>query len=69
MKKNIGTPDRLARLALGVLLLIGAYVWHSWLLALLGAFVVYESVSGWCVLYALLGRNTCPMSLPSEKKK
>ncbi|MCD1294616.1 DUF2892 domain-containing protein [Methanocella sp. CWC-04] len=64
MKRNIGTADRMIRLILGLILVaMGIYVWGlpGMLLILAGLFSVYESIAGWCVLYALLGKNTCPV--------
>lgn len=59
MKKNIGTADRLLRALIGVLLMGIAY-WQSSLLALfLGFFVLYEAMSSWCIMYQLLGKNSC----------
>lgn len=60
IKKNIGTPGRLFRLAISAALLLFAYLNWSWLLALAGLFVLYESLAGWCILYHFLGKNSCP---------
>jgi hypothetical protein len=60
MKRNIGTPGRLFRLAIAIALLGLAFYRHSWLLGLAGLFVLYESLAGWCILYQLLGKNSCP---------
>lgn len=60
MKKNIGTPDRLLRLAIALSLLALAYFRSSWFLAAAGVFVLYESLAGWCILYHFLGKNSCP---------
>jgi general stress protein CsbA len=68
MRPNIGTPDRLIRLALGIVLLAaGTYVtyranvWLGAIVVLIGAISVLEAAYGWCALYALLGKNTCPV--------
>lgn len=61
MQKNIGTPDRLLRLAIAIVLLIFAYWYSSWILLGFGLFTLYEAVASWCVLYQLLGRNSCPI--------
>ncbi len=60
MKKNIGTPGRLLRLAMALALLTLAYFRSSWILAAAGVFVLYESLAGWCVVYHFLGKNSCP---------
>jgi hypothetical protein len=59
MKKNIGTEDRLLRLAIAIALFILAYWKGSWILLLAGAFVFYEALFSWCLLYQLLGKNSC----------
>lgn len=69
MMKNIGAPDRMVRLGIGTLLVaISIYVawqinpWLGLIPLIIGAFLVYEAALGWCALYALLGKNTCPIS-------
>lgn len=66
--KNIGKLDRLARLIIGILAMaVGSYFaitmnfWIGMIIAFIGLFSVYEAVVGWCVLYAWLGKNTCPV--------
>jgi hypothetical protein len=68
LKKNIGTADRWVRLGIGTLAVAaGVYiayrvsVWLGALVVLFGAFAVYEAAAGWCALYALMGKNTCPV--------
>lgn len=60
MKRNIGTSDRLLRLAIAVFLLGFSYYKSSWILAAFGLFTLYESLAGWCILYYFLGKNSCP---------
>lgn len=60
MKKNIGIPDRLFRLAIAIVLFGLAYYKASWILAAAGLFALYESIAGWCILYYYLGKNSCP---------
>lgn len=62
MKKNIGTPDRLLRLAIAMILLLLAYWKWSWILLIAGLFVLFEAISSWCVLYQILGKNSCSKS-------
>lgn len=61
MKKNIGTNDRLLRLAIAILLLIFSWLLPSVILFALSLFVFYEAFASWCVLYQLLGKNSCPI--------
>ena len=60
--KNIGVKDRLMRLVIGIALLLFAIA-TSWniLLIFLSGFAVFEALFSWCGLYAVLGRNTCPV--------
>lgn len=65
MKKNIGKFDRVVRLVLGLLawvaaLYVGAIILKIVLL-LVGIFCVLEALLSRCALYALLGKNTCPI--------
>lgn len=60
MKKNIGTKDRLIRLALAIALLLFAFIEKSWIALAASAFVFYEAIAGWCLFYQMIGKNTCP---------
>lgn len=61
MKKNIGIRDRLIRLLIAVILFSLAYWWGSWIIFIGGCFTVYEALAGWCIVYQLLGKNSCPL--------
>jgi hypothetical protein len=60
MKKNIGTPGRILRLTIALLLFALALYKTSWILATLGLFVLYEAIASWCLFYQLIGKNSCP---------
>jgi hypothetical protein len=60
MKKNIGKPDRILRLIVGILLLGWAYWEMSWILLVLGLFTLFEAYMSWCILYQILGKSSCP---------
>jgi hypothetical protein len=60
MKKNIGTPDRIFRLVIALFLLGYAWLLGSWLVLAASAFVFFETFMSWCVLYAILGKSSCP---------
>lgn len=66
MRKNLGTMDRLVRLALAIMVGVGFFMVDSMIikgvLALSALFILYEALAGWCALYALIGKNTCPIS-------
>jgi len=69
MIKNIGFSDRLIRFIIGVILVGGAFLFKSTSLALFGLFTLYEAVASWCILYQLIGRNTCPINASHPKQK
>lgn len=58
MNKNLGVIDRLARVAIGSLLislaLLGPKVAWGWL----GVIPLVTSILGWCPLYRLLGLSS-----------
>jgi hypothetical protein len=64
MTINVGLPDRIARIALGVALLAFAlgylypgtgWNWVGWI----GVVPILTAVAGWCPLYSILGISTC----------
>jgi hypothetical protein len=57
--KNIGTADRVIRLIIALILLGLAYWKASWILLLIGLFVLFEALVGWCVVYHFLGKSSC----------
>jgi hypothetical protein len=65
MKKNIGTVDRFIRFVLGLVAFIAIFfvsaVGLKVFLAILGVFSITEALLSRCAVYALLGRNTCPI--------
>lgn len=61
MTRNIGTKDRLIRLAIALLLLVLAWAESSWTALFLGLFTLFEVFSSWCIFYQLIGKNSCPL--------
>jgi len=62
MKKNIGSKDRFIRLGLAFIL-IACSIWKgSWLLLIFGVFTLLEAFFSWCILYQILGKNSCPIN-------
>ncbi|HMT48475.1 MAG: hypothetical protein RL702_752 [Pseudomonadota bacterium] len=59
MTRNEGTVDRVARVALGVVLIVlalrGMYTPWTWI----GVVPLLTGLVGMCPLYSLLGINTC----------
>ncbi len=61
MKKNIGTIGRCGRAALGIALIVYAYVYRSPIALLAGLFALFEAYKSFCVVYHLLGIKACRM--------
>ena len=59
MKTNIGSIERIVRIAAGVILVglaaTGTVGWWGWL----GVVPLATGLMGWCPPYAMLGINTC----------
>jgi membrane-associated protease RseP (regulator of RpoE activity) len=62
MIKNVGSTDKIARLAVGALLILlaltGIIGWWGWI----GVVPIATALMNWCPAYTLLGINTCPTS-------
>lgn len=61
IKKNIGTKDRLIRLAISLLLFAYAYWKSSWIAFGFGLFTLFESLFSWCIYYQIIGKSSCPI--------
>lgn len=65
MTRNTGTLDRILRALVGVVALLGAFVfgwftgWTHWAAALVGVIMLGTAAVGFCPLYRLVGINTC----------
>ena len=67
MKINVGTPDRVARLIIGILLLIAPFVtgWAifaapvwTWVFVLVGLVLVVTGLVRFCPAYSILNLST-----------
>jgi hypothetical protein len=59
MKTNVGSIDRVLRIALGGCLIAWAAAFDGPALAYLGVIPLLTGLVGTCGLYSLLGINTC----------
>ena len=60
MQKNIGNTDRMIRIIAGIIILaLGAYYGSWW--GLVGLVPLFTGITQSCVLYKLLGINTCKL--------
>lgn len=66
MKMNVGTVDRIARIAIGLTLLsLPFWLDSPWRWAgLIGVMPLTTGLTGRCPAYRLLGRSTCPTRQP-----
>lgn len=71
MRINVGTPDRIARIVIGVVLILLPFVsgmalfanplW-LWSSVIVGAVLIGTALVRFCPLYAVLGLSTCKVS-------
>ena len=61
MGKNVGGIDRIARIAVGSILLALVFVGPQTLRGWIGLVPLLTGLISWCPLYAVLGFNTCPL--------
>lgn len=59
--KNIGKNDRVLRFIFAVGLLFSYFYFRHNLLLFFSGFCFYEAFFSWCGLYALIGKNSCPL--------
>lgn len=64
MEQTVGKTDKLIRIIIGIILLIVAFAFHvgqiaAAILAIIGTIALMTAISGLCLLYSLLGINTC----------
>ncbi len=61
LKKNVGGIDRIIRIVIGVALLAGFFI-NGNPLFLIGIVPLATGLLNSCLLYSLIGVNTCPMN-------
>lgn len=60
MQKNVGNTDRMIRIIAGIIILaLGAYYGSWW--GLVGLVPLFTGLTQSCVLYKLIGINTCKL--------
>ncbi len=62
MIPNVGSTDKIVRIAVGAILillaLVGTIGWWGWI----GVVPIATALMGWCPAYTLFGIKTCPTS-------
>lgn len=61
MKINVGTPDRVLRVVIGLVLIALAATGHGGMVGWLGVVLLATGLFRFCPAYALLGVNTCAL--------
>lgn len=71
MRINVGTPDRIARIVIGAVLvllpflsglaLFATSLWF-WASIVVGAVLIVTAIVRFCPLYAILGLSTCKVT-------
>lgn len=61
MKKNLDDSGRLWRLVMAFVVLFFSWWLSSWILLAISLFIFYEAIAGWCIVYQILGKNSCPL--------
>jgi hypothetical protein len=64
MVKNVGTVDKIVRVIMGILALVGVFLVSGTVLkVILGIVAIsmfFTAITGYCGLYRVLGISTCP---------
>ncbi|NOR86660.1 MAG: DUF2892 domain-containing protein [Bacteroidales bacterium] len=58
MKKNVGSADKIIRIAMGLGILGAGYYFECWL-GLIGIIPIVTASINWCPLYSIFGIGTC----------
>ena len=61
MSKNVGNPERLIRIIVGLALIAIVFVGPKTVWGWIGVVPLLTGLIGWCPPYKLLGINTCKM--------
>lgn len=67
MKKNLGKVDRVARIFIGLVILIVSVTFQSWW-ALLGLGFLLTAATGYCFPYQILGISTLESNSLAKQK-
>jgi len=65
MKTNVGGIDKILRIAVGIALIVMAYMNVIGVWGYIGVVPLLTGLIGWCPVYPLLGISSCPMKKSS----
>ncbi|OOZ39302.1 hypothetical protein BOW53_12130 [Solemya pervernicosa gill symbiont] len=60
MKMNVGSLDKVARLAIGIILIALAMSGTIGIWGWIGVVPIITALVGWCPFYHIVGINSCP---------
>jgi energy-coupling factor transporter transmembrane protein EcfT len=64
MVKNVGTVDKIVRVIVGILALVGVFLVSGTvlkvILGIVAILMFFTAITGYCGLYRVLGISTCP---------
>lgn len=61
IKKNLNQSGRRVRFLMAILLFVFSLFFKSFTLLFIGAFVLFEALFSWCIVYHFLGINQCKL--------
>ncbi len=71
MKANVGTPERLVRIIVGIALIalavlgtVGPWLYTGIILLVIGIVLLVTGLVSWCPAWAVFGVNTCSLKKP-----
>ena len=67
MIKNVGTLDQIARIVLGIAIIIGGIYFESWF-GLIGIIPLATGLVSRCPLYMTCGLSTCKVEPKADQK-
>jgi len=62
MVKNVGGPDKILRIVIGLALIASALSGYFTPWGWIGVVPLVTGLFGWCPAYSVLGLRTCPLS-------
>jgi hypothetical protein len=65
MKANVGGIDKILRIAVGIALIVMAYMNVIGVWGYIGVVLLLTGLIGWCPVYPMLGISSCPMKKSS----